>query len=88
VTASSPAPAFLELMAAGAAILVLVGFWTPLAAGLIAVFKFGLVFLHPEAPWTLVQSGVLSAALALLGLGGCPVDARLFGRKQIQIPKR
>ena len=88
VTVSSPAPVFLELVTACAALLLLVGLWTPLAGSLIAVVEFGLAFSHPEAPWTSVQFGVLSAALAMLGPGGYSVDARLFGRKQIQIPKR
>jgi uncharacterized membrane protein YphA (DoxX/SURF4 family) len=84
--ASSSAPALPELIVAGAAILLLIGLWTPFAAGLIAVMEFGLALSRPADPWTFVQFGVLSAALAMLGPGGYSVDARLFGRKQIQIP--
>jgi hypothetical protein len=43
---------------------------------------------QPADPWTFVHFGVLGAALAMLGPGGCSVDARLFGRKNIQIPRR
>jgi hypothetical protein len=88
LTASSPAPVIMELVTAGAAILLLIGLWTPFAGGLIAVAELGLALSHPEGPWTFVQFGVLGAALALLGPGGCSVDARLFGRKHIQIPQR
>jgi putative oxidoreductase len=88
LTASSPAPVIVELVTAGAGILLLVGLWTPFAGGMIAVAELGLALSHPEDPWTFVQFGVLGAALALLGPGGCSVDARLFGRKQIQIPQR
>jgi hypothetical protein len=88
LTASSPAPAIAEMVTAVAAILLLIGFWTPLVGGLIAVTQFGLAFTHPADPWTFVHFGVLSATLAMLGPGGCSVDARLFGRKQIEIPQR
>lgn len=87
-TASSPAPAIVEMITAGAAILMLIGLWTPIAGVVIAVTELGLALSHPSDPWTYVQFGVLGAAIALLGPGGCSVDARLFGRKQIQIPSR
>jgi putative oxidoreductase len=77
-----------QVLTAGAAILLLVGLWTPLAGGLIAVTELGLALAHPADPWTFVHFGVLGAALAMLGPGGCSIDARLFGRKQIQIPQR
>jgi putative oxidoreductase len=88
VTASSPAPAMATVVTAGAAILLLIGLWTPIAGGLIAVTELGLAFSHPSDPWTFVHFGVLGAALAMLGPGGCSVDARLFGRKHIDIPQR
>jgi uncharacterized membrane protein YphA (DoxX/SURF4 family) len=88
LTASSPSPVIVELVTAGAAILLLIGLWTPLAGGLIAMTELSLALSHPESPWTFVHFGVLGAAVALLGPGGCSVDARLFGRKQIEIPGR
>jgi hypothetical protein len=78
----------LGLVAAGAALLLLVGLWTPVAGALVAVAQFGLAWSHPAEPWTFVHLGTLGAALALLGPGGWSVDARLFGRKHIQIPQR
>ena len=87
LTVASPSPAILEVLTPGAAILLLIGLWTPLAGGLIAVAELGRAVSHPAAPWTFVQSAVLAAALAMLGPGGCSVDARLFGRKHIQIPE-
>ena len=86
--ASSQAPAIVEVVTAGAAILLLIGLWTPIAGGLSAVAELSLALSHPADPWPFVQFGVLSAALALLGPGGCSVDARLFGRKHIEIPQR
>jgi uncharacterized membrane protein YphA (DoxX/SURF4 family) len=87
-TAISPAPAPLELGAAVAALLLLIGFWTPLAGGVIAAAALGLAWSHSAHPWTFVHFAVLGAALAMLGPGGCSVDARLFGRKYIEIPTR
>src|SRR5262249_12746870 len=86
LTASTPAPVVVEVAIAAAAVLLLIGLWTPLAGGVIAVAEFGLAFTHPGDAWTLAHSGVLCAAIAMLGPGGCSVDARLFGRKQIEIP--
>ena len=85
---SAPDPALAALILAAAAALLLVGFWTPIASGLIAVTELGLAWWSPEAPWPLLHIVALCAALALLGPGGYSVDARLFGRKQIQIPER
>ena len=86
LAAASPAPFIAELVSAGAAILLVIGLWTPIAGVAIAVAQFVLAFSRPDDPWTSIQFGVLGAAIAMLGPGGCSVDARLFGRKQIQIP--
>ena len=87
-TSSSPAPVTVEFIVAGAAVSLLIGLWTPLAGGLIALVQFGLAWSQPTHPWTYIHFGVLGAALAMLGPGGYSLDARLFGRKQIQIPQR
>jgi hypothetical protein len=67
---------------------LLIGLWTPLAGVLIAVAELGLAVLHPAEPWMNVHFAAIGAALAMLGPGSCSVDARLFGRKQIEIPQR
>jgi len=85
---ASSSPAILEVLSAGAATLLLIGLWTPFAGALIAVAELGLAVRHPAEPWLYVHFATIGAALALLGPGGCSVDARLFGRKQIQIPAR
>ena len=88
LTVVSSSPVLFEMVAAGTAILLLIGLWTPLAGVLIAVAELGLAVLHPAEPWMYVHFAAMGAALALLGPGGCSLDARLFGRKQIQIPHR
>ena len=87
VASSFPgSPDILEMVSAGAALLLLIGLWTPLAGVLIAAAEVSLAVLNPAKPWTHVQFATMGAALALLGPGGCSLDARLFGRKQIRIP--
>jgi putative oxidoreductase len=83
---SLPMP--LGLVAAPAALLLLAGLWTPVAAMAIAIAEFGLAFSHPAECWPCVHTGLLGIVVALLGPGGWSIDARLFGRKHIQIPQR
>jgi uncharacterized membrane protein YphA (DoxX/SURF4 family) len=83
-----PSPGIADLVMGGLACLLMIGLWTPIAASLLSLTAFGRAWSHPAEPWTLVQLGVLSAALAMLGPGGASVDARLFGRKRIEIPER
>jgi hypothetical protein len=82
------APQILQLAAAFCAALLLVGLWTPVAGVLTAVLELCLVFTHAADPWMHVRIGTLSAALAMLGPGACSADARLFGRKRIEISRR
>jgi putative oxidoreductase len=86
--APQPAHLVLQLMAAGAAALLLAGFWTPVAGLLLAVPEVILAFSHSGDPWIHILLGALGAALAMLGPGAWSVDARLFGRKRIQLPQR
>jgi putative oxidoreductase len=88
VTMSSPAPAILDVVAAVTAVFLLIGLWTPIAGAALVVIELYLVLSHPADPWPYAHFGVLGASLAMLGPGGYSVDARLFGRKQIQIPQR
>jgi putative oxidoreductase len=77
--------AILELAAACFAVLLLVGLWTPVVGALIAIAELWLVLSHARDPWMHVRLGALGAALAMLGPGAWSVDARLFGRKRIEI---
>ena len=87
-------PAIVQLVAAGAATLLLVGFWTPVAGVLMAVAELCLAFSHSidlahfSDPRMHIVLATLGAALAMLGPGAWSMDARLFGRKRIQIPQR
>jgi hypothetical protein len=83
---SSSFPERWDVVAAAAALFLLIGLWTPLAGALMTVAEVCLAIAHPAAAWPHLQFAVLGTALALLGPGGCSLDARLFGRKEIQIP--
>jgi hypothetical protein len=88
LTTASPSPLILDVVAALAALLLLIGLWTPLAGAIVAGAQLVLAVWHPAGPWMFVHFAALGAALAMLGPGGCSIDARLFGRRQIEIPSR
>jgi putative oxidoreductase len=88
LTAPMPSLAISQLVAAAAAMLLLVGLWTPVAGVLMTVAELYLAFSHFHDPWIHILLGTLGAALAMLGPGAWSVDARLFGRKRIRIPLR
>ncbi len=82
-------------LAIGAGGALIAGFLTPIAAGLVAVgillaASFGYPF--PEnpisgAPLPASLMIVVSAALAFLGPGALSLDGRVFGRREIVIPR-
>jgi uncharacterized membrane protein YphA (DoxX/SURF4 family) len=88
LTAPQPLPGLVELAGVGAAALLLVGFWTPVAGALMATVQMYFAFSHSHDPWIHITFGTVAAALAMLGPGAWSVDARLFGRKRIQIRHR
>jgi putative oxidoreductase len=88
LTNAPPALVILQMSAAVIAALLLVGLWTPVAGVLMALTETCLAFSYSSDPWTHILLAALGAALAMLGPGAWSVDARLFGRKRIQIPQR
>jgi len=62
--------------------------WTPVAGVLMFVAELSLVLSYSSDPWVHVRLGALGAALAMLGPGAWSVDARLFGRKRIEISRQ
>jgi hypothetical protein len=63
---------------------LLLGFVTPVVATIIGVISLALV-LSKHAGLEMV---VLTFAIALLGPGAYSIDARMFGRRKVFIPKR
>jgi len=81
----------LQITGVGAGILLLIGLWTPVVGALAAIVKvsiaFSQYFSHSGDPWIPILQAVLSAVLAMVGPGAWSIDARLFGRKRIEIPE-
>jgi uncharacterized membrane protein YphA (DoxX/SURF4 family) len=85
------AAAFLQIIGVGLGILLLAGLWTPVAGALVAIgelwIAFSRYFSHSGDPWIPFMLAVLGAALAMVGPGAWSIDARIFGRKHIDIPE-
>ena len=81
----------LQITGVGAGILLLIGLWTPVVGALAAIVKvsiaFSRYFSHSGDPWIAILQAVLGAVLAMVGPGAWSIDARLFGRKRIDIPE-
>ena len=66
--------------------LLLAGLWTPIAGALQAIIELWAIFSSGNITHLLLA--VLGVSLAMLGPGAWSVDARLFGRKRIDISRR
>ena len=79
----------LQIIGAGAGMLLLAGLWTPLAGALIAIVEVWIAlsrYLSGSGdPWIPIIEAALGAALAMIGPGAWSIDARLFGRKHIDV---
>jgi putative oxidoreductase len=67
------------------------GLWTPVAGALAAIVKVWLTlsryFSHSGDPWIAIMQAALGAVWAMVGRGAWSIDARLFGRKRIDMPE-
>jgi putative oxidoreductase len=73
------------IIAAAAGILLLVGLWTPVAGALVASAEVWIAFSRAGDLWIPIILATLGATLAMVGPGAWSIDARLFGRKHIDI---
>jgi putative oxidoreductase len=90
---ATPLPTLVpQIIGAGAGILLLFGVWTPMAGTLTAIMKlwtaFSRIVSNSGNPWMAFMEAVLGAVLAMVGPGAWSVDARLYGRKRIDIRER
>lgn len=83
--ATSASSMVLQVMAAAAGLLLLLGLWTPLAGMIVAVAELALLIAHQPDPRLCVLLAALGASLAMIGPGAWSIDARLFGRKEVRI---
>jgi len=78
-----------QVIVAAAAVLLLAGLWTPIAGTLVAVAEVWISVSRQfwqSGDWYPVMLAALGVALAMLGPGAWSIDARLFGRKHIDLP--
>jgi uncharacterized membrane protein YphA (DoxX/SURF4 family) len=80
---SQPALIAVPMISAAAGILLLVGFWTPIAGTLIALLELWLAFFGAGNPLVSILLATFGFTLATIGPGAWSIDARLFGRKHI-----
>ena len=71
-----------------AALLLVVGLWTPVAGAVIALIQISQVLRVDQHPLVGLLTGTIAAGLAMLGPGRWSVDARLFGWRRIEAPLR
>jgi len=71
------------VIAAGAGVLLLLGLYTPLAGVVAAIVEAWIAFSYPGNLWGPMGLICLGLSLAMIGPGAWSIDARLFGRKQI-----
>ena len=72
----------MQSVACAATLLLLVGLRTPIAGVAIAVLELWTTVSRTNGMENSILLATLGAALAVLGPGSYPVDAKLFGRKR------
>lgn len=81
-----------ESIAAAGGLFLAVGLWTPLTGAAIAIDELWIalsVYASPQdGHWIHIFLAVLAAAVAMLGPGAWSIDARLFGRKRLNLDPR
>jgi putative oxidoreductase len=74
-----------QISGACVAMLFLVGLWTPFVGTLIAVVELWIAVTHVSDPWISIMLATIGATSAMLGPGAFSVDARLFGRRHLDV---
>ena len=88
LTVVSSSPVLVDMVAAGAAILLLIGLWTPIAGATAVGIELWMAFSRPEEFWPSLLCAAMGLSLILLGPGAWSIDALAYGRKRISISGR
>ena len=87
-----PLSLILPIVCVTSGVLLLIGLFTPVTGAVAAVMKTGLAiarfFSRTGDPWIALALAILATALAMIGPGAWSIDARLFGRKHIDLSHR
>ena len=75
----------LQIIAAAAGIFLLAGLWTPVAGALLTVTQFWIAFSGTDYLRSRILLVAVGTAIAVVGPGAWSIDARLYGRKRIDI---
>jgi putative oxidoreductase len=67
----------------GAAVLIWIGLWTPLAAAAGTTIQIITIAIERQFNLSLIVLAAVGTSLAMLGPGAWSFDARLYGRKRI-----
>jgi putative oxidoreductase len=67
----------------GAAVLIWIGLWTPLAAVAGTTIQIITIAIERQFNLSLIVLAAVGTSLAMLGPGAWSFDARLYGRKRI-----
>ena len=84
----SIATLFLSLIEGIAGMLLAAGLWTPIAGVLAAVTEIWSIGQSNGDKWIAISLAIFTASLSMIGPGAWSLDARLFGRKKMDIPER
>jgi hypothetical protein len=76
-----------QVIGALAGILLISGFWTPLAGVLAGCAEAWVALSSPAHIWNCAILAVFAVTLALIGPGEWSLDARLYGRKHYVPPE-
>ena len=79
---------YARCIAIGVGSLLVAGLWTPVAGAAQAIMEIGVVFSQGGGAAVHLALAALGVGLVMLGPGAWSVDARLFGRKRIDIRSR
>jgi putative oxidoreductase len=86
---SEPNTIVCDLFGAAAAIFLLAGLWAPLAGALLALDQLWVAFSLYGTPrdghGIHLSLAILCAGVAMIGPGAWSIDARLFGRRRVDI---
>jgi uncharacterized membrane protein YphA (DoxX/SURF4 family) len=70
-----------------AGLLLLLGVWTPAVALLLAVLEVAKLYWGMAQPEQALFSAAVALSIAMLGPGVWSIDAALFGRHRLELPK-
>ena len=74
-----------QVAAAITGVFLLVGLWTPVAGAIVALSEIWIVLTGTTHPQSTILLATQSIVLTFLGPGSLSIDARLFGRKRLNI---